>query len=521
MSNKIHRLLKPFKTDALLSVTAAVIVFISVLSTLNYDCAWGDDFAAYINQGIAIASGKFEAQVEINAFMHPSPLPDEALGTDLVYVWGYPLILALVYKLVGFDTAGFSSMLFYKLPSLLALSLMAALMYWFFRGRFKKPTSFILCILLCLHTSYVTAVSSVYSDIVFILLSWLCFFLAERLVEKREGIPACLIGILLGFCMWGCCAVRLNGVSVIAIAAFIQLAAMIKDRRLRRPSALGIQLIPYLLFAALRLVFDYLVFMPATSNLSDLGSITLPAFLHNIYYYAKEINRFLFDLPGVFFPYSFWKFTIIAFTPFLAVGLWRSFRREFPYILFLAGTLAVLLLLPYAQGSRYCFSIFPVLLLILGYCAEWLWELAAGHLKNGGLKALRTAAFAACILLVSAAVTGAFSDDFIRVLQGEDVRGADSSTAYSQPAVEAYRYIQGNTAPDSLLAFEKPRALYLNTGRLSFRPDINGHRLEDADYYLSCNYFDEQRPEGAGAGCTLTPVWSNGDFSLFSVSPLS
>lgn len=514
---KIHKNIRSIisVSDRALAFFVALIVFLTVLSTLDKDCMWGDDFAAYINEGIAIAEGRFDQQVAMNSFMHPSPMPKEAAGNDLVYVWGYPLILALVYKLVGFDTVGFQSIIFYKIPSLVALSLMAALMYRFFRLRFKKITAFILSIILCLHTCYVTAVSTIYSDIVFLLLSWLCFYLVERLVGEDPSAPRSFTAVLLGICMWACCSVRLNGPSVIAVAALIQLIHLIQNRRKLNPAAVGVHLLPYGVLILLSLVFNYLVFLPATSNMSDLGAVTWEIVLRNVKGYLTILRYFFFYLPGLPFPQIFWWFTLILFTPLLALGLLQSFKKEFPYILYLIGTIFTLLLLPYMQGTRYCFNIFPVLLLLLGYCGEWLYSLIAGRLEPSRRKLLHILGFAAVVLLVFSAVGETMSNDFICVLRGQDVRGTDSSTAYSTAAVEAYRYIQENTDGNSVFAFEKPRALFLNTGRLSFKPSVNDHRMSEADYYLSCNYFSKAQPPLDG--CSLSVVWSNGDFTLFSV----
>lgn len=505
-----------FHSDRALAFLAALIVFLTVLPTLDNDCMWGDDFAAYLSEGIAIAEGSLNRQTALNAFMHPSPLPKEALGSDLVYVWGYPLILALVYKLVGFDTVSFQTVIYYKLPSLIALSLMAALMYRFFRLRFKKLTAFILCILLCLHNCYVTAVSSIYSDIVFLLLSWLCFYLAERLVGKVPGLPRTLTACLLGVCMWACCAVRLNGSTVVAVAALLQLTHILKNRHKFSLAELGVHLLPYGILIVLSLIFNYFVFTPATSNLSNLGAVTREIFLRNVHSYLIVFRYFFFSLPGLSFPQAFWRVTLIVFLPLLAVGFLRCFRAEFPYILYLAGTVLTLLLLPYAQGARYCFNIFPVLFLLLGYFGEWLCSFISGFLRPNGRQTLGLIGIAAAILLVYSAVGENLSDNFIRILEGRDVRGADSSTAYSTTAVEAYRYIQENTSEDSILAFEKPRALYLNTGRLSFNPSVNKHRMAEADYYLSCEYFSNSQP--LTDDCSLDPIWTNGDFTLFSVA---
>ncbi len=64
-------------------------------------------------------------------------------------------------------------------------------------------------------------------------------------------------------------------------------------------------------------------------------------------------------------------------------------------------------------------------------------------------------------------------------------RGAPTETdVYSEEAVEMYEYINTTTSQDAIIAFAKPRLLYLNTNRLSFRPGYNGHELKDADYFL-------------------------------------
>ena len=47
-----------------------------------------------------------------------------------------------------------------------------------------------------------------------------------------------------------------------------------------------------------------------------------------------------------------------------------------------------------------------------------------------------------------------------------------------------YRFIQEELLEDAVIAFGKPRALYLNTGRTSFKVGVNGHETGEADYYL-------------------------------------
>ena len=46
------------------------VIFIAILTlsvfSLDNDCPWGDDYAAYISEGISIADGYFGEQVKLN-----------------------------------------------------------------------------------------------------------------------------------------------------------------------------------------------------------------------------------------------------------------------------------------------------------------------------------------------------------------------------------------------------------------------------------------------------------------------
>lgn len=512
-SSKLHI------SDRLIAIFLALIVFMAVLSTMGNNCPWGDDFAAYINEAIAIANGSFDEQISINSFMHPSTLSSEGIGTDLVYVWGYPLILALVYKLVGYDTLSFQSIIYYKVPSLLALSLLSALMYYFFRRRFNKSASLALSALLCLHPCYIEAVNYVYSDIVFLFFSWLSLYLAELMTDRLDTPKPLVPAILLGVSLWATYAIRLNGSSIVATAALIQLLAILR-KRCRDMKAIGFQLLPYALALVLTFIFNNFVFATPTSNISDVGAIDFETFKNNLSLYTLALRYFLFYLPGIIYPSGFEAKLLFVFVPLLLIGLIRSFKRELPYVLFLFGTYIILLLLPYNQGMRYCFGIFPVLLMLLGYCAKWFWEL----LKRFVPKSVRPAGIIAPVLslfILCSATYSNLSGEFFRFLTQTPTTYEDNgSRAYSDSAKEIYSYIQANTDGDSVIAFQKPRVLYLNTGRLAFNPTVNGHSLDEADYYLECHYFDNS---GEAAMISdydgqLALIYSNANFNLYSIT---
>ena len=89
----------------------------------------------------------------------------------------------------------------------------------------------------------------------------------------------------------------------------------------------------------------------------------------------------------------------------------------------------------------------------------------------------------------------------IRVIKanGDDIH-AGSEGMYSSEAIEIYDYIKANTPQDAVFAFHKPRALYLNTGRLAFSYLVNDRDVMDADYCILPEFFyqtyvNEETPE--------------------------
>ena len=86
-----------------------------------------------------------------------------------------------------------------------------------------------------------------------------------------------------------------------------------------------------------------------------------------------------------------------------------------------------------------------------------------------------------------------------------------------------YRYIQAQTPKDAVIAFIKPRALHLNTERISFRPGVNGRVLTEADYYLQCTYPIQDEAETHEQlrqnFSILEPVYENPSFVLYRVMP--
>ena len=381
----------------LFAVIVISILLINVFS-LDNNCYWGDDFAAYISEGISIVDGYFDEQVKLHVLMHPSPLPDEALSGSLVYVWGYPLLLALVYSFAGFDRVGFTSIIYYKLPAAFALALMAGVMYLFLRRRMGRALSFTLSLLFCSCYELRVSINSLYSDVVFLFFAVLSLYLVEVFLDahsNRGSIKAALIyGVLLGAALWFTYETRLNGISILFACALATVIYYVKRRRELDGKSALLLLLPYICFLLLKVISEAIL-APATSNTSDIADVTFASVLGNLesYYYSlrawitliiddiitNRLNTYLplltstgADIYGVIreFCAAFDRVCVSAVLLITLVGIITDgIKHNLHLTLFAVVYLIVVCMLPYNQGIRY---IYPVIVLIPLYfgCAQ-------------------------------------------------------------------------------------------------------------------------------------------------------
>ncbi len=442
------------KTDWLFALAATLIVLLfGSLSLTTGIYPWGDDCAAYISEGIAIADGKLPEQAQMNLFYHPSDLPQEAIESgSLVYVWGYPLLLSVIYKIAGFSA---DTVIFYKLPQILCLALTAGALVLLFRKRL--PVTILLMECIC------------------------------GLEEKGRSVIA--VGIVYSLSLWFTYETRLSGsaVCVLAFAEHILLLYPLVKKSSNRKRMIIQHLLPYLLFGLFVLVSERLWLLPATTNFSDFSvQIDKSALFH---YYLEMIFKYFKIIAGE---------GNILFVLFLVGMIVTGFQKKNIYLtVLLMGTIIANSNLPYVQGPRYIYNVLPFVLLYAAngivlaadLIKKFSRKMAAKIKKDSVKKKLASVIPKICkVLIVITAVLV-----LINVCSYGARKAYDNIThwgenpkedAYSSYAIETYQYISGNTDPQSVICFEKPRMLYLNTGRKSFRYGVNGHELADADYYL-------------------------------------
>ncbi len=492
------------RLDRLTAAALLAVFLLCAVFSLADGCYWGDDYAAYISEGMAIADHRLASQAELNSLMHPSPLPDEAVGKPLVYVWGYPLALALVYRLAGFERVSFSSVFFYKLPSVVAFALISAVLFLFLRRRFGYLLSLFLTVAFCSFSHFFSFLNTLYSDLYFLLFALLSLYVTELFLHERDRPRHDALGVVLGVVLWYMYEIRLNGIAVLLSCAFAHLLCIIKEKKHKPWPALLHELLPYIVFLVLKTSSEALLAAP-TSNASDLRDCSLGMFLANLAGYCGLIRSFFAQLCSTLLVSPLYsvlrRFAEIEYSDlrFLSSALvWMSLaltvlgmlasgiRKNLHLTLLVIAYLAAASMLPYVQGMRYLYPLLPVFLLFFGYGIRFLSERIGPAKKTVWKKAPAVVVILLCALCFYqiAAADIRIRKEGLPESEIESVEDVYKQNAYSPAAVEAYRYIRANTPADCTIAFFAPRALYLNTERFSIKPDVNGHSIDEADYYL-------------------------------------
>lgn len=528
MSNRISRL------DRITVIALIVIFFLCSYFSLTDGCCWGDDYAGYISEGIAIAEGKLDVQSVLNAKMHPSPLPEEAVGNPLVYVWGYPLILSLVYSLTGFDRVGFTSVFFYKLPSVIAFALLSALLFLFLRRRFRYALSLLLTFAFCSCAEFYSFFNTLYSDLFFLFFALLSLYLTELFLEAREHPKHEILAVLAGVILWYMYEIRLNGAAILLSCILAHGINIVREKKFSRWETILPELIPYIVFFVLKTISEALL-APPTPNASDFRGFSFPVFLSNLYTYFGLIRDFfsqiwnnllvspLYSILRRIFDIRFSDLRVLSAVLtggsllLTVLGMAVSgIKKNLHLTLLILFYILAASMLPYTQGMRYLYPVLPPILLFFGYGICFLADKVFAKKSKAAERAVSVIAGVMCVLCLYQLISNDWKHTYAIPEKAEIVNVEDiyMQNAYSPCAVEVYNHIRSDTPENAAFAFFAPRGLYLNTERFTIRPDVNGHSIEEADFYLDYRNTGEYNitPD---LGDDFEIIFSNDEFDLY------
>ena len=514
---------RPMREDGGLSrrdIRTAVLIFALVLvlglGILNQGHEWGDDFAGYILHARALVQGDVEEMAQRMAVLHPSPRSFEEGVVDdspLVYVWGLPMVLSLVYRVVGYDAPVGETIIYYKIPGAVFFAVFAAALFLLYRRRFSYAVSLFLAFMLVSHRQVFGEINSIMTDIPCLAASCVSLLSVELFLDERRPGRKALLGILLGAAMWYTAVVRLNGITVVLCVLLCHGLALLGRRDAARP----LHLLPWAVFLALYAVTYWLLPVP-NSNASHMAGLTLNRIKDNILAYNALLESFAGDMLPAWVPGR--GALLVLLYALTAAGLVdRGLRREELHLsLLMCGTGAALLMLPYVQGLRYMLVILPLMLLFAAYGAAAAARLIGRALRGAGSRRMARGIACGVMLAVSLLRLGDLAQWRIDDLK----RGGREQLyeAYHPASRDIYAYISAHVEEDAVIAYMKPRLLYLNTERMSLAVGVNGHHFYDADYLLTLRNFEDEVggivwPELREE---LTLVYENPVYELYSIS---
>ncbi len=467
------------------------LVFCSYL-TIDDGHNWGDDFALYVSQAIAIVDGTTNALFETNKFA--MDYSDRLTGPYL-YPVGTALSLAPVIKLFGVNFYGM------KMIMLLFWTGSLCVIYTFFKQR-TDSTKVAAFITICfgLHPQMVIQPDTIGSDIPFLFFTFLFFvWLQKNNVQNPYIFYTRLVCIIFASYIF-----RSTGILFLPLLSFYQLQQW-KTYSIQKNILL--LSFPYVLFLLLSKELSLLYKIDSGSYLQYLLLTDIPTILQNIWYYIELFAVYPFNLWELAMPYlpAFKGLHIISgciYTISLLLfgisiyGIYSRFKENLDLILFTVIVMGVFIIWPSKQGYRFIMPLLPIYIYFL-----WIGCIQIKSIYNSIITR------SIPLLLISTiAVSG-----LICVVQFRFIKNTDA--IHSAESKELYAFIKSHTQTTDILCFFKPRALRLETGRNAIRQYTDEQSLihSKANYYISY-----RTPIVHYAALQL--VFKNADFAVYRIN---
>jgi hypothetical protein len=424
------------KTLFLLGLVVLVSSALS-FSLLTRGQLWWDDFAAYIMQAQSLLNGTMDAFAQRNAF---TVLASTYPPGPITYPWGFPLLIAPVYALLGLNLLAF------KLVNTLFYALFLLIFFQLARTRLADLDALVLTAVLAFNPVLLLAHDLIQADITFLFFSTLEIFLIDKLSRQK---PAWGTDVATGAIIFMAFFIRANG--ILLLIPLLVSALMVTWPRWQ--VALRQIARPTLTFGIL-LIIQMLLFPGGQeSYFSHFSMFSLPGLWSNVLYYFWLPAELFNKNPGG----GTWIYLLLLV--FLVVSLIRRREREAAMHVYSLATLGLFILWPERQGLRFIYPILPFLLL----CAYDGMQISVEYLKVNWHKigSRIIPVWWSSLALVSLVVAFGFASSNLAAKR--DINGP-----FDPISNQMFVFVRDKTPKDSVIIFYKPRVLRLLTDRDAF-----------------------------------------------------
>lgn len=460
------------------SVIIFLILFISCLLgllLLTYGHGWGDDFAGYLLQAQAIADGAIDQFIARNTFTIENSIP--GLG-PIVYPWGYPLAVAPISALSGMNLIAI------KLLNLVFYILFLAVAFFLFRNRLTFLETCLFVITFAVHSSLLSSINNIGSDVLFLFLTTLTMLLIDRWIVN--GVPSLNLikGFLIGLTVFATIQTRTIGVLFIPVLLVSQLVEITKLRREQNFSwkkTLETHALPYLTMIVLWVFFTRLFPAGGEGYLGQLSLHNTPRlFYRNFLFYTQEI------LPSFLNALPYYRIIFYLMLPISIIGALVNLKKDYAFVLYTFNTAVVYLLWPYTQGLRFIYPLLPFWIYFIFRGVEWIIHSLAGVTLR---RVTRVVVTVLSLLTIAFLLLDTFQSIESKIENNRQVSGP-----FDANNTALFKFITENAPAGSIVSFFKPRAMRLLTGRDSFTL-TKCEQLALADYYVAHKY-KKLEPQG-------------------------
>ena len=467
-----------------------------------------DDSAAYVSQAIALTQGTTSEFIADSVAMIGKY--DLKYMTPTTYPWGFPMLLAPIYKIFGFNIVAFKSV------GVICYTLFVGIFYIFCANRLPRIYALFATLFFALNP-YMTnfTANEIYSDTPFILFGFIALIILAKLFGESPQNNGILIAIFGGIFMLFATMIRINGFVILCalitmhgIMILKRFAPKIFTTQILKPFSLidspyswQIHTIPYVIFIVGFAIVSITLSSGGSGHFGALADINIKSILHNLYSYTMRFNQF--------FELSEMDFIILAvcLAPFLLLGLRECLKSSESsanifYVIFALGFFTLLILWLESFGLRFVFILLPFLIFwsAMGFSAS---------------KKIYRYAMGAILLFI----LGSFAYLNVVDFMFKDKIGRHSniiSGKYSQDTMQIWEVIKQNTPQDSIIISLKPRATYLNTHRRSFAT-AKIERLDEADFVLWWADFEKLNIFLPEFQSKTQLIFQNAEYKLFKV----
>jgi hypothetical protein len=473
---------------------------------LTRDNGWGDDFAAYIMQAQSITEGRMGEFVQRNTFTIENSSRNIGPITE---PWGFPLLLAPAYAIFGLKILA--------LKSVVAACFTLFLIAFFLLARLilDDTESLLITFVVAFNPTLLFGQSEVLSDIPFALFSTLSLFLISRWALQPDPRPVVIWqGVLIGLAIFMAVFVRWSGLTIFVALAAAQILHYCRGagHGVRPYVAVVTAAVPYGVFGLLFLLQDRL--FPSVYSLEPypFSEASVQSVLSNLKPY--------FWLLADFFPNPVVdeRVVYVALFLFFVVSLLARGTRDLPIHLYIAATLGLFILYPVYSGShRLLYPIFPLFVL---FSFDGM-KFVAGRLKSVRQKQVLILSYAFWALVGAASFAASASSAWSNMAANRNTPGRYWG-AFGPGSTAMFDFVRHHTPTDSVVIFQKPRAMRLRTDRDSFMA-FKCEALPKADYVVTVTDsggYDQIPPdqvETCNPTVALVPIYAKDVFIVYQI----